>query len=226
MWRVDLDAAPVGIERLLDPTEQGRASQILRETARRRWIAARGALRALIGAYVGERPESLRFGSQGRGKLVLELAGCKQRSDEDAGECRAGKRLHFNVSHSGGLAVYALTELCPVGIDVELLARRPKARRLRPEQLREWVRYEAEAKRTGVGIASENARTIETDSWIVDLDVGPGAIAAIALGGEPSEIMRLDWSAGDLAEAVRSGAVHERKLSRDLAQKGSVAVAR
>jgi 4'-phosphopantetheinyl transferase len=28
-------------------------------------------------------------------------------------------RLHFNVSHSGGLALVAITTICPVGVDLE-----------------------------------------------------------------------------------------------------------
>jgi 4'-phosphopantetheinyl transferase len=33
----------------------------------------------------------------------------------------ANRTIHFNVTHSDGLALYAVTSLCPVGVDVERL---------------------------------------------------------------------------------------------------------
>ena len=196
VWRVDLDGVPRELERLLDSGERERAQRIVREPARGRWIAARGTLRALLGAYLGERPDHVRIETEEHGKPVLVSP-------------RDGARLHFNLSHSGALAVYALTELCPVGVDVELMARHPaRMQKHGPERLRTWVRYEAEAKRTGMGIAGGALRAAETAGWIVELDGGPGAIAAMALARKPDEIVYLDWSA----------AVPERQLGGHLAQ--------
>lgn len=178
VWRVDLDAVPSEIERVLDSDERERASRIVRSTVRRRRIAARGALRVLLGSYLGEHPSAVRLGSEGRHKPVLDLP---------------GEVLHFNLSHSGSLAVYALTELCPIGVDVELLARRPNGRAPGREQLRAWVRYEAEAKRLGVGIAPGGPRPGEPSGWITEVDAGPGAVAAVALARAPDDLRCLDW---------------------------------
>jgi 4'-phosphopantetheinyl transferase len=177
VWRVDLDRVGARFAGLLDRNELGRAERIAREPARRRWMAARGALRALLGAYTEEHPGALRFTSGVHGKPMLDLP---------------YGQLHFNLSHSGGLAVYAVTETSPVGVDVELMAR-PNARPRGPDFLRAWVRTEAEGKRIGVGVRDRPrpaptptpARTGEPASWISELDLGSEAVGAIALAAAP-----------------------------------------
>jgi 4'-phosphopantetheinyl transferase len=200
IWRADLDAVGPQIEGLLDERERERAARIVREPVRQRWMSARSVLRALLGAYMDEHPSALRFAQETRGKPMLDLPG--------------GGRLRFNLSHSGGLAVYALTEMCAVGVDVELVARRmgavgrpdevalaqrvlggataerlrklePRARR--PDFLRAWVRHEAEGKRLGVGVRNTpmQARAIGSRPWITELDLGRNAVGAVALARAP-----------------------------------------
>jgi 4'-phosphopantetheinyl transferase len=200
IWRADLDAVGRQIERLLDELERERAARIVREPARRRWIAARGVLRMLLGAYLGMEPSALRFawGASGKPKLALPEAG----------------RLRFSLSHSGGLAVYALTEIGAVGVDVELVRRRvgdrrrlqeaALARRLlggapderlrgldaraqRRELLRAWVRREAEGKRLGVGVRNASGRPQASGAgpWIAELELGQEAVGAVALASAP-----------------------------------------
>jgi phosphopantetheinyl transferase len=171
VWRADLDALGARFEGLLDRHELGRAERIVREPARRRWMAARGALRALLGAYVDEPPTALRFRLEASGRPVL---------DPPRGP------LHFSVSHSGGLAVYALTEMSPVGVDVELIDR-PGVRPRQSDFLRAWVRAEAEGKRVGVGVRNTPATASagESKPWISELDLGEGAVGAIALATVP-----------------------------------------
>jgi phosphopantetheinyl transferase len=90
------------------------------------------------------------------------------------------------MSHSGAVAVYALTEISPVGVDVELLAR-PTGRRREPDFLRTWVRKEAEGKRTGMGVRNTPAPAGRGDSrpWISDLNLGGETVGAIALATPP-----------------------------------------
>jgi 4'-phosphopantetheinyl transferase len=171
VWRVDLDVLGARLGGLLDHKELDRAERILREPARRRWMAGRGALRALLGAYIDEHPSALRFTLGVHGKPVLDLP---------------SGQLHFNLSHSGGLAVYAVTEMSPVGIDIELM-NRPNARPRQPDFLRAWVRAEAEGKRLGVGVGDTQApaRAGELAPWSSELDLGAGAVGAIALAAAP-----------------------------------------
>jgi 4'-phosphopantetheinyl transferase len=170
VWRADLDGVAGRFEGLLDRGELARGERIVGKPARRRWMAARGALRAVLGAYMEGDPATLKFASGRHGKPKLFPFG----------------GLHFNASHSGAVAVYALTEICPVGIDVEA-AERPDRRRRSSDFLREWVLAEAEGKRTGMGVGNTRAlpHVRRWDGWISGLELGGGAVGAIALARAP-----------------------------------------
>jgi hypothetical protein len=209
VWRVDLDRGGVdfgGIDRdrggddlleLLCPAERERAARIADERERRRWIRSRGVLRTLLGSYTQSNPRTVRLQQGTNGKLAL-----------DAGPS-------FNLSHSGGIAVYAFTLSAPVGVDVEMIdmtrrrddvalaARtlgRTTAQRLatldpatrRREFLREWVRYEARLKCLGTGLTGTDAEESPGEDrrtmWIAELDVGTEACAAVAVEGASREI--------------------------------------
>lgn len=193
IWAADLDAVGVNVEPLLDAQERARAARIVREPVRRRWMAARGVLRVLLGAYVDGDPGALRFAHEARGKPMLDIP---------------GGRLHFNLSHSGGLAVYALTEMCAVGVDVELLAR-PSARSRRRDFLSAWVRDEAEGKRLGVGVGNTPApaRAGARRPYISELDLGCGAVGAVALARAPVDfqVYAIDFRAsGSILSSKRT----------------------
>ncbi|MFZ1153622.1 MAG: hypothetical protein WAN93_01820 [Solirubrobacteraceae bacterium] len=173
LWTADLDALDAKLEALLDVRERERAARIVREPARRRWIAARGLLRALLSTYVDEPARELRFVQEPQGKPRLDPPGVEQ--------------LHFSLSHSGGLAVYALTEMCAVGVDVELVAPHASAPARGQDFLLTWVRREAEGKRLGVGLskAPAQAQTSGSSPWIAQLDLQPEAVGAVALRTAP-----------------------------------------
>jgi 4'-phosphopantetheinyl transferase len=86
--------------------EHVRAEQFYFERDREHFIAARGVLRAILGGYLNRAPESLSFCYSSHGKPAL--AG---ETDDDA--------IRFNVSHSHGVALFAVTRGREVGIDVE-----------------------------------------------------------------------------------------------------------
>src|ERR1700722_9480355 len=73
---------------------------------RNRFVVARGVLRELLGRYLQQSPESLAFSYGPHGKPAL------------SGEY-ASSGLWFNLSHSAGLAVYAIARERNLGIDVE-----------------------------------------------------------------------------------------------------------
>ena len=193
VWRTDLDALPRGLveplEELLSPDEHSRAEHLAREEDRERWMRARGVLRALLGHRLQRDPRALSFHTGKHGKPALAGSG----------------ELDFNLSHSAGLAVYALARDAPVGVDIEALQRRPSrddlalaehvfggelARRLRAlspserrgEFLREWVRHEATLKCLGVGLSGPQPEQAATAGLrLAELDVGPEAAAALAM---------------------------------------------
>jgi 4'-phosphopantetheinyl transferase len=188
VWRVELSAVPRELPELLSREERSRAARIAREEDRERWMRARALLRALLGSYLESDPRALRFQIGAHGKPALR-----------------GSELSFNISHSGGIAVYALARGAPVGVDIEALNRRPQrddvalaehalgaelAHRLRAlppqarrrEFLREWVRHEAALKCLGVGLTAPSAATERrADLWIAELHLDPHAVGALAL---------------------------------------------
>lgn len=164
VWRVDLGAVSTELDALLSSDERDRAARIVRARERERWRRSRGALRALLARYTGEDASALRFETGPQGKPALESTGQ-----------RSAAQLHFNVSHSRELALFAITTSGAVGIDVETagartnevaiaarLLRADAARRLErltgPEREREflrlWTRHEAEIKLRGTTIAA------------------------------------------------------------------------
>ena len=158
-----LDAGPDEIRKLhasLAPEERERAARFFFPRHRRRYIAARGLLRRLLGERLGVRPEDVRlaYGSNGKPRLA------------DGG-------LHFSVSHCDDVALFAFSKACELGADIEALrairsadsiaahvfSRREKrayaaARDKALAFLRCWTRKEALAKGLGAGLAVEPRR--------------------------------------------------------------------
>jgi 4'-phosphopantetheinyl transferase len=104
VWVVRLDAPPVPAAELfecLTPDERQRAERYKVEKARHEFVTGRGLLRRILGRRLGLDAQAVPLTYTGAGKPVLA-----------AGE------VHFNVTHTAGLALIALAER-PVGIDVE-----------------------------------------------------------------------------------------------------------
>lgn len=110
LWRAPLDIGPEklrALEMLLRPDELERAARFRFPGHRAHYTAARGILRMILGIHTGCEPQNLRFAYGEHGKPFLAEP--------------AGGRVEFNLSHSGGLAVYAVTSGSRVGVDVEFI---------------------------------------------------------------------------------------------------------
>lgn len=106
LWLARLDEeAPASFRNSLSDDERARAGRLRSPRSAERFTVARGILRTLLGRYLACRPESLIFSHGPHGKPEL------------AGGLQAG--LSFNVSHSGGLAVFAIANGFEVGVDIE-----------------------------------------------------------------------------------------------------------
>jgi 4'-phosphopantetheinyl transferase len=92
----------------LDPDEHARAARFLRPHLARRFVAARGTLRLLLGQALAIPPQAVRFRFGTYGKPSL------------AEEC-AASGLAFNLSHSEDGALIALAWGREVGVDLERL---------------------------------------------------------------------------------------------------------
>jgi len=93
---------------LLSRDECQRAERFRRPTDRRRFIAGRGILRKIISAYLALAPDEVRFVYNEYGKPFIS-------GDQNRGA------LSFNLSHSNGVALYAVARKRHVGVDVEYM---------------------------------------------------------------------------------------------------------
>jgi 4'-phosphopantetheinyl transferase len=109
VWRASLDQSAEAIANLaalLSQAESRRAMRYHRTADRDRFVVGRGILRKIISAYLATPPSQLRFTYGEYGKPAV--------SDD-----QNDRALNFNLSHSGELALYAVTRGRVVGIDIE-----------------------------------------------------------------------------------------------------------
>jgi len=106
VWLVNLELQAATISKLaslLNPEEHQRAAQFEVASARRQFIASHGFLRIVLGKYLGIEPAEIKFRLSPHGKPELAES----------------TALHFNLSHTEGLAAIAASGVGPVGVDVE-----------------------------------------------------------------------------------------------------------
>ena len=199
VWQADLGLGLDDLDRLqllLAPDERHRAAKFHFERDRNRYAAARGLLRLILSTYLRERPESIQLTYSAYGKPFLHL--------------RYDDRIEFNVSHSQGLALYAVSCCAPVGIDVESIRPDLQWREIAeryfsalevktlfqlPEVQQQqaffncWTRKEAYIKAEGQGLS------IPLNQF--DVSVAPDEPVALLRTSESSEASQ--WSLHDLS---------------------------
>ncbi|NET26972.1 4'-phosphopantetheinyl transferase superfamily protein [Okeania sp. SIO1I7] len=160
IWSKNLKLPPSAINKLskiLSSDEIDRANKFHFERDKNRFIIARGALRKILSRYLNIEPKKLQFTYSERGKPYL--------SDTS---------ILFNLSHSQDLALYAITTVNSIGIDLEYIRPMNDAEglakrfftaqeynlisQLPPQQQQEiffkiWTCKEAYLKATGDGLA-------------------------------------------------------------------------
>jgi 4'-phosphopantetheinyl transferase len=108
IWRADLDLVESSLStflQLLSPDEKNRAQKFRFVGDRHNFIAARGILRSLIGKYLKINSAEISFLYNEFGKPRIANS----------------NPLHFNISHSQNMAVFAFTKRFNIGIDVEFV---------------------------------------------------------------------------------------------------------
>jgi len=178
VWAVPLDrswASAPELSHVLSPDERARANDFALREPRQVFVASRAALRSLLGRYLHLPPEHV--------QIVLEPIG-KPRL--------GGGEFHFNLAHSGNLALIAATRGCEIGVDVELVravdpAHEIAARNFHPAEqaairaegaaelpavfMRLWTRKEAVLKAVGAGLgfpldAFETVTQARDGGWV------------------------------------------------------------
>lgn len=225
VWSYSLDVAPSMRDRYrswLSDDEVGRASRFVAARDQERFVVAHGALRAIVGGYLGKSPGALRFRKGPSGKPELE-------------ECDARPSVvSFNLTHSHGRGVVAVAADRRVGVDLEFVRQDVEylklARRFfsaaeqhaimsqdRSDQamtfFRHWVAKEAYLKLKGVGlqfpldrcqvtVSSEQSSAAVEWSLNLDspeqgivrfLDLPDGWIGAVAAEGSGWTVRLEEW---------------------------------
>jgi 4'-phosphopantetheinyl transferase len=109
VWRASLDLPASHVQDLqhtLAADELNRAARFHFQRDRRHFIVARGLLRAILGRTLGVAPGQLCFCYSPHAKPALAITPGQE-------------PVNFNLSHSGGLVLYALTRRRQIGIDLE-----------------------------------------------------------------------------------------------------------
>ena len=214
------DAEVEGLRGLLTDEERRRADRFVSPLDRRRFAVGRGRLRVILGRYLDQDPESIRFAHNPQGKPSLESG-----------------PLRFNLAHSGSLVLFALTLGRELGVDIEairpdfggeaiarrffapgevasLLSLPPGDRTLAFFQ--GWTRKEAYIKAQGQGLSmpldefeveirpgcparlvATRPDPLEAARWtLIELPMPthPGYVAALCVRGQGWTLKRGDWS--------------------------------
>ncbi|GEM46874.1 4'-phosphopantetheinyl transferase family protein [Deinococcus cellulosilyticus] len=109
LWRASLllpEDALGTLQSWLTPEEQSRGARYATSLLRKRFVAARGQLRWMLGRYLGCPPESIHLLTLPGGKPVLQ----------------DHPHLHFNVSHSADELLIGVAR-SPIGVDIEHINR-------------------------------------------------------------------------------------------------------
>ncbi len=163
IWVIRLDDLPIPVKNLnsaLSEDEFRRAARLVVAVDRSRWLKARAALRQILSRHLRIPSKEIVFGYGKHGKPKLTFP--------DNGT------IFFNLSHSRDLAVVAVTETAPIGVDTECIRAIPEIRQIaghffHPDEaqrilaahgreqmdlfFRCWVRKEAILKAQGTGLA-------------------------------------------------------------------------
>ena len=184
VWRVSTASVAAGAPAALSPAEGDRAARFRRPGDRRRFVAARASLKAILSRYLSAPAESIELARGPGGKPVLREGGPR-----------------FNLSHSAEVALVAVSRR-EVGVDVERITDRVDPLVVAPMVLnegrvedlrrmaagdrlvafhRDWVALEARLKCDGAGLAG--ARAVGAELEMRGLPVGRGYTGAVAARG-------------------------------------------
>jgi 4'-phosphopantetheinyl transferase len=115
VWSACLDQPPSVREKLLcllSSNEKTRADRFCFVRDREHFIVRHGILRTILGCYLGVEPGRLGFCYPMNKPALMGWCG--------------GSEIHFNLSHSAGLGLFAFVRGCEVGIDIEYVREIPE----------------------------------------------------------------------------------------------------
>ncbi len=187
VWIADLDdpafTAPT-LEALLSLEERRRVARLRFQKDQRRFVAARGSLRLLLGKYLSQPPVELEFsyGSSGKPKVWKH----------------GGSPLHFNLAHAKSCALFAFARGFELGVDVEEVRHLPRldqiAERFFASGEAEQVRHADPADRAGTFFRCWTRK----EAYIKALGDGLSRpLNSFAVSLATCESPRIEWAAGE-----------------------------
>ena len=194
VWAFELAGTNALIElcrSCLSNGERQRADRFVFERDRVHHTVAHGVLRHLLGRYCGIPPESLEFSVTAAGKPSLARLPANPAEGPPGNPAGVPPGIHFNLTHSGGRALLAVSQGRELGIDLEQV--RPNI-----EVLSISRNYFFGAERDAI----EGALSVTRDSLFFRYWVAKEAVLkAQGIGlGFPLDQFRVDFLPGD-AEA-------------------------
>jgi 4'-phosphopantetheinyl transferase len=228
VWHASLEPGPDRLRELaatLSADESDRAARFRFDRDRRRFVAARGILREILGSLLGHDPAALLFVYGPQGKPALRAGS-------------VGGEVFFNVAHSSDRGAFAVAAVPGIGVDVEVVRPVPDAGSIArrffsreecaaiaalPAPLRLhaffccWTRKEAYVKALGEGLSHPldgfavsvapggQARLLHADGSIEgvagwrlhDLSDLPAFACALAVRDDPSPVRVMRWAPQD-----------------------------
>ena len=203
-WCVPLDLPPDDLVSTLAEEEHDRSARFNFDRDRRRYVVAHGALRSLLGSYLGIHPRQVRFSVNEFGRPELS-------PDH-------GSRLRFNLSHSADLALIAIAPDVDIGVDVEHIRPGPDysdiARHFfSEEEVREldgipshllagaffrcWTQKEAYVKARsegfGIPLTSFSVSHLQEAWSVYMLEPAPGYVGAVAIERRAWRLSQRHW---------------------------------
>jgi 4'-phosphopantetheinyl transferase len=97
-----------GLRRILSPKERRKAQRFRFEEHCNAFVLSHAVLRTVLGGYIACDPQLIEFGDSSGGKPFIK-----------------GSMLRFNLSHSDGMALIAVTLNREVGVDIERIRPMP-----------------------------------------------------------------------------------------------------
>ena len=178
VWLVDLDAASTPDHTgMLDSRERTRAAALVHARDRERYVTAHGVLRILVSRAMHIAHEAQVGAVRMRRQPCPMCGGPHGRPFVEGGP-------FFSLSRSGAWALVALSNVVPVGVDIEVRRDPADVELLRAsvladgersdDLLRTWVRKEAFLKSTGEGLARP-MNTVAATPGTFDLGEGAGS---------------------------------------------------
>lgn len=107
IWHIPAVSDPdqlIQLTSLLSTDEQQRAQKTIKSNTRATYTTAHAAIRQILAQQLQILPQDIELVCEPHGKPALKQAAC----------------LHFNLSHTKDYALLAISDLSPVGVDIEI----------------------------------------------------------------------------------------------------------